>query len=70
MFYRIRIDLAFRNPGVYTGLLEHAEGIISQAHTINPGQANEEIGYIITEECYHDEDPAKPCEIIEEQYTD
>jgi len=70
MLYRVRIDLAFTTPGVYAGLVLHAEGIISQAHTINPGQINEEKGYIKTEQCYHDEDPSLPCNLIEEQYTD
>jgi len=70
MFYRVRIDMAFTNPGVYIGLVEHALGILDQAHTINPGQAPEEKGYIKTEKCYHDEDPTKPCEAIEEHYTD
>lgn len=70
MFYRVKIDLAFTNPGVYEGLVNHAQGIISQAITINPEQDNQERGFIITQECFHDETPTKPCVVIDEQYTD
>jgi len=70
MFYRIRIDLAFTNPGAYQGLLNHALGILDQAHTINPHQTNQERGFIITEDCYHDQDPTLPCDITEEYHTD
>jgi len=69
MFYRIRLDLAFENLGVFAGLNGHALGILAQAHTINPGTLTEERGYLIVEECYHDEDPPKPCKIIGELFT-
>jgi len=70
MFYRIIVDLSFDNPGAYTGLLSHALGIIDQAHTINPNKDNEEKGFIIIQECHHDEHPPLPCQIIEEHYTE
>lgn len=70
MIYRIRIDLAFDSQGVAQGLENHALGVFPQAHTINPGQDEEEKGYIIVEECYHDETPHQPCDVLSEHYTD
>ena len=70
MFYRIRIDLAFNNQGLAVGLEGHALGVFDLAHTINPGQVNEEKGFIIVEECHHDEEPHVPCTLIEEHLTD
>lgn len=66
MIYRIRIDLAFINPGVYEGLKGHALGILDKAIVINQGEPDEERGYIQIEQCHHDEDPNLPCELLEE----
>ena len=64
MFYRVRLDLAFAdstNPGK---VRDHGKKLLSKAVIINEGQENEERGYIMVEKCYHDEDPAKPCELL------
>ena len=69
MRYRIRIDLAFPTEAPHLALLNHALGFFPKAVTINPGDINEEVGFITTEKCYHDEEPGRPCEIIEELTT-
>jgi len=65
MFYRIKIDLAYPEELNPKAILAHAKSLMPQAVLINPGQPNEERGYIILEECYHDEDPTKPCQVTE-----
>ena len=69
MFYRIRIDLAFSDQGPWQGLKGHALGVFDQAVTINPGSDNEEKGHILLEKCYHDQQPAIPCEVTEKHLT-
>lgn len=64
MFYRIRIDLAFTQAPPPGKIKELAATLLSQALTINPGQRNEERGFISLEQCYHDQDPTKPCDLI------
>lgn len=69
MIYRIRIDLAYPEDVNPRSIQAHAQTLFNQAITINPGADNEERGYIQFEHCYHDEDPQKPCTIIDQQYT-
>jgi hypothetical protein len=38
--------------------------------TIRKGEINEEKSMIALEKHYHDEDPTKPCEIIESEHSD
>lgn len=66
MIYRIRIDLAFTDKDPCDDILDKALGVLNDALVINSGQPDEERGYIILEECHHDEHPAKRCEVIEE----
>jgi len=65
MFYRIRVDLAYPQDINPKAILAHTKSLMPEAIVINPGQPNEESGSIILEECYHDEDPTKPCVLIE-----
>jgi len=65
MFYRIRVDLAYPQDTNPKAILAHTKALMPDALNINPGQPNQEQGYIILEKCYHDEAPTKPCEIIE-----
>ena len=69
MFYRVKIDLAYPGDTNPRAIEAHAETLLHQAVTINPGQPNEERGYIIIEECYHDEDPTKPCIVLVEHQS-
>lgn len=64
MFYRVRIDMAFpdtTNPGK---MRDYGKKLLNQAVIINQGQINEERGFVMVEKCYHDEDPAKPCDVL------
>lgn len=69
MLYRIRIDLAFTDHDPVSDILDKAIDHLEHAVTINPGQTQEEKGFIIEERCYHDEDPNIPCEIISDEFT-
>jgi len=65
MFYRIRINLAFSQELPPGRIKELARTLLPNAITINPGQSNQERGYITLEKCYHDEAPTRPCETLE-----
>lgn len=69
MFYRVTIDLAFANQGHAAAVASAAIALIDHAQTINPGEPNEERGRITLQECYHDEEPSLPCQIIEHYET-
>ncbi|MBA7493221.1 hypothetical protein ES702_03787 [subsurface metagenome] len=69
MFYRVRIDLAYPEDANPKAIQAHANTLFHDAMTINPGQPNEERGYIMLEKCYHDEDPPRPCEVISYDQT-
>ncbi|MBA7715053.1 hypothetical protein ES703_124091 [subsurface metagenome] len=64
MFYRLRIDLAFTTIPSPDKARLYAKKLLSQAVVINPGEPNEERGYITLERCHHDELPSQPCEIL------
>lgn len=64
MLYRIRLDLAYPEDTNPKAIIAQTKSLMPQAVVINPGQPNEERGYIILEKCFHDEDPLKPCEVI------
>lgn len=65
MFYRIKIDLAYPADTNPKAILAHTKGLMPGALIINPGQDNEERGYIVLEHCFHDEQPNKPCIVVE-----
>lgn len=62
MFYRARVDLAFPNEKEANKAIEKAVDVLPFAVVINPATEHEERGYIVVEQCYHDEDPSKPCD--------
>jgi len=69
MLYRITLDLSFTDRDAVDDILDKALDHLSEAVTINQGQINQEIGQIITEKCYHDEDPLRPCELTAQHFT-
>ena len=69
MLYRVHVLLAFTSQHPALDIINKALPHLPAAVTINPGQPNEEKGYIITEQCFHDDDPTKPCIVIEEYWT-
>ncbi len=69
MFYRTRIDLAFPTHALALKAREKALALLSEAMTINPGAITEEKGFIIVEQCFHDEDPSIGCTVLEELFT-
>ena len=69
MNYRVRVDAPFNDLPPTDWLRRIRDYFLANAHTINPSQPHEEIGFVSLEKCYHDEDPSKPCDVIEEHYT-
>lgn len=61
MLYRIRLDLAFTDRDPAQDILDKARDHIDEAVIINPGQPNEEKGFLDMEECYHDQDGTPHC---------
>lgn len=61
MLYRITLDLAFYDLDPAMDIWDKALDAVAQAVNINPGQENEERGFLKLVECYHDEDPSRPC---------
>lgn len=70
MFYRVTANLPFTDEDEANDFYHDCQVAIPKADTINPGQPNEEQGYIKLVKCHHDEDPNQPCELISEQHTD
>lgn len=69
MLYRITIDLSFVKAASAHAVKKTTLDHFKNAVTINPGELNEEKGFIVVQNCYHDETPPSPCEIIEEHFT-
>lgn len=61
MFYRVRADLAFTDLDEGNDFYHDCVVALPKSNLINPGQPNQEGGTIVMEECYHDENPQKPC---------
>lgn len=69
MLYRIRLDLAFPDEADRHDIFDKALDALEKAVTIQPGQPEEEPGFITLEDCYHDETPPQPCVVTEEHHT-
>jgi len=68
MFYRVRADLPFTIEDEATDFYHDCEIALPKASVVNPDALNEERGSILLEKCYHDEDPPRPCEVIEQEF--
>ena len=70
MIYRIKMNLAFPSTATLSDL-QKVRGLLAPVFrnsvVINEGLANEERGFILLEECYHDE--SAPCIILERWET-
>lgn len=69
MFYRTRIDLFFTDQTEALKAREKALAQLPNSFTINLGMENEERGYIVVEQCFHDEDPSRDCILIEKHQS-
>lgn len=67
MKYKVDITCRFDNESDAKTLMDFAKNLVAKATSINEDKINAEISYILTEKCYHDELPTKPCEITEKQ---
>lgn len=64
MFYKVEIILNFRKEEDTEDLIDKALDVLENAVVINPGQPNEERGYIDLQQCFHDEDPIRSCVVL------
>lgn len=69
MFYRAKVDLFFLTEAEARKAIEKALAQLPFSININPGQLNQEIGFISVSKCFHDEDITRPCEVIENWIT-
>lgn len=69
MFIRVRLLAAFPSEPPPGWLNAIKALFLANAITINPGQPHSEPSTYIVEECYHDEDPNLPCQIIDHEET-
>jgi len=65
MKYRIRFDLIFDEEEEAMKAFDFLKKRRNLFRTIRKGEPNEERSILEIHKCYHDEDLAKPCEIIE-----
>jgi len=65
MKYRIRLDLIFDEKEDAMKAFNFLKKKRVLFRTIRKGEPNEERSVLEIHKCYHDEDPTKPCEIIE-----
>jgi len=66
MKWRVQLDLIFDDEREARDAFEKLKAKKHLFKTINKGKPNEERSRLSIHKCYHDEEPAKPCEIIEE----
>lgn len=69
MLYRILVDLAFSDLATAEQIRDQAKALLSMAITINPGTPDQAQGYVILEECRHDENPPGPCKVVSQDLT-
>ena len=65
MLYRVRLDLAFNTEDIPQAVFDKAKQVLAKAVKIaSTDNPTGELSFIEVLRCYHDESPAKPCEII------
>jgi hypothetical protein len=70
MKYRAWISFIADDEETARTVFNAAKGLRSRMRTVRKGEPAEERSFIILEKHYHDEDPSKPCEVIEEYWSD
>jgi len=65
MKYRIRLDLIFEKEEDAMEAFNFLKKRRNLFRTIKKGKPDEERSVLEIHKCYHDEEPPKPCEIIE-----
>jgi len=63
--FRVRADIILDDESEAMGIFASLKGERDRFVTIRKGEPDEERSRVSIEKCYHDEDPTKPCEIIE-----
>lgn len=58
------MNLAFEEEDEAEDFYHDGQIALPKAKVINPGQPNEERGYILLQKCFHDDQPPSPCETI------
>jgi len=63
--WRVRADIILDDKDKAMDIFDSLKDERDRFVTIRKGEPNEERSRVSIEKCYHDEDPSKPCEIIE-----
>ncbi|MEM2370595.1 MAG: hypothetical protein QXH51_06805 [Candidatus Bathyarchaeia archaeon] len=66
MKYRVVVSFICESEETARRIYNAAKALSHFMLTIRRGEPAEERSFIILERCYHDEDPTKPCEVIEQ----
>lgn len=69
MFYRVTAILAFISQDEANDFYHDCEVALPKSVTINPDQPNGERGLIQLHNCFHDQDPNIPCQLISREQT-
>jgi len=64
MIYQLDISLYFEGITIPDKARQDALWLLSKAVIVNPGQENEQRGYLRLLKCHHDKTPSQPCEAI------
>ena len=67
MFYRVTLDLIFTSQDEANDFYHDGEIALPKAIVLNPCQPNQECSTILIQKCFHDENPAIPCEVINQE---
>ena len=65
MFYQLRVDCFLKDQDSLNDVLEELEKRKENMSVVNPGLPQQELSTIKVIKCYHDENPLKPCELIQ-----
>jgi len=65
MKYRVQSDLILDEEDTAEKAFKYLKRMRRLFRTINEGKPNEEKSHLSWHRCYHDEEPAKPCEFVE-----
>lgn len=65
MLYKLKMELAFETEKEPKSVLNKVKQVISKAVKRPSSSGMLDQAFVELHKCYHDETPAKPCEVIE-----
>lgn len=67
MFYRVTADILFQSSDEARDFYRDCKLAIAKGVSIHVDQPNQERSTILHQQCFHDEDPPRPCIIINQE---